>query len=48
MNLSARDRARVAERIAAHVFAMHIAGGAALLLTLALHVDALTRGRPRT
>ncbi len=47
MNLSARERARVAERIAAHVIAMHIAGGALLLLVLTASWDAATGGRLR-
>lgn len=47
MNLSARERARVAERIAGHIFAMHIAGGAALLLVLMASLDAATGGRLR-
>jgi hypothetical protein len=45
--MSPADRRRVAERIAAHVRAIHLVGGAALLLVLAVHVDALTRWMSR-
>ena len=47
MNLSARERARVAELLAGHVFAMYIAGGAALLLVFVASLDAATGGRLR-
>jgi hypothetical protein len=39
------ERRRVAERLAAHALACSVAGGALLLLVLAVQFDALTRGR---
>ena len=41
------ERRRVAERVAAHALACSVAGGALLVLELAVQLDALTRGRLR-
>ena len=41
------ERRRVAERVAAHALACSVAGGALLVLVLAVQLDALTRGRLR-
>ena len=45
--LTPSERRRVAAHVAGHVLAMHIMGGAALLLVLAVGWDAWTRGRAR-
>lgn len=41
------ERRRVAQRVATHALACTIAGGALLVLVLAVQLDALTRGRLR-